>query len=67
VELTLQDASNTRESSISESFQTQLILVKQENESLKKEISTLTNELKNKQMFSYSKEHHQKVEIQELE
>jgi len=66
VEATLQDVTNDRETSISESYQTKLTLLIQENESLKKEVGGLTNELEKKLILASSKGHHQMVEIQEL-
>ena len=67
VEATLQDVTNDRETSISESYQTKLTLLIQENESLKKEVGGLTNELEKKLILASSKGHHQMVEIQELQ
>ena len=66
MEATLQDVTNDRETSISESYQTKLTLLIQENESLKKEVGGLTNELEKKLILASSKGHHQMVEIQEL-
>lgn len=63
VEATLQDVTNDRETSISESYQTKLTLLIQENESLKKEVGGLTNELEKKLILASSKGHHQMVEI----
>ena len=66
VEATLQDFTNDRETSISESYQNKLTLLMKANETLRKEVGNLTNELEKKLIMASSKEHHQMVEIQEL-